>query len=85
MLPCMTKAVRVTSDTITVDTAGRTVEAVPAYVSETVVQNAVGVWTLPEPVIEDDTGVPVRVVESLTATDSAGRPVDSVILSGIGA
>lgn len=75
--------VRTTTDTITTDSAGNTVEAVPAYVSDVPVQDAAGRWVDPVAAEESDVGFPVRIVDAVTADDSTGRPVDAVILSGI--
>ena len=83
MLPHMVWPVRTTTDIITTDSAGRTVEAVPVYATEVPVQNAAGRWVDPAPAVESATGDPVRVVAGVTAQDSTGRWVDSVPVSGV--
>ena len=75
--------VRTTTDIITTDSAGRTVEAVPVYATDVAVQNAVGQWVDPAPAVEDSTGDPVRFVDAVVAQDSAGKWVDATPVSGV--
>lgn len=76
--------VRTTTDIITTDSAGNTVEAVPAYVSDVPVQDAAGRWVDPVAAEESDVGFPVRLVDAMTAEDSTGRPVDATPVKGGG-
>ena len=77
--------VRTTTDIITTDSAGRTVEAVPVYATDVAVQNAVGRWVDPAPAEESDVGDPVRFVDAVVVQDSTGKWVDATPVSGVGA
>ena len=76
--------VRTTTDIITTDSAGNTVEAVAVYATDVPVQDAAGRWVDPVAAEESDVGFPVRLVDAMIAEDSTGRPVDATPIRGVG-
>lgn len=76
--------VRKTTDIITTDSAGNTVEAVAVYATDVPVQDAAGRWVDPVAAEESDVGFPVRLVDAMIAEDSTGRPVDATPIRGVG-
>jgi hypothetical protein len=77
-------AVRIVGTTIATDSAGRATESLPIRYQSGPDTNEVGKPVTPQPIVETITGRPARIVTDKVVLNSAGKPVASTLILGLG-
>lgn len=77
--PLNSMLVKIVADVISTDSAGNVVEAIPVYESAVPVENSAGQVVAPTQMVEDDRGIPVRIVAGLIDENAAGQAVGSTV------
>jgi hypothetical protein len=82
----MARKVKIVSTVTALDSSGKIVDALPVREETGPTLNEVGQYVDPiEVEVDEDFGAPVRYVEGLVTTDSAGRIVPITPIAGVGA
>ena len=79
-----TMKIKTVETILTTNTAGQVVESIPVLPSEDPVQRADGTWVDPIEMVEDDLGVPIRIVDEAVVLNSVGQPVAAIPGRGLG-
>lgn len=69
---------------LTTNTAGQVVESLPVLPTDEVYQNTAGNWMSPIEMVEDEAGVPIRIVDEAVVLNSIGQPVTAIRGTGDG-